>query len=202
MLRIRCEEEREYREVESLTREAFWNVYRPGCSEHLVLHRLRKAAAFVPELDCVAEADGRIVGHIAYARMFRAGDACADVVGFGPISVLPEWQRRGVGALLIDETLKRARELGFRAVLITGNPAYYGRFGFVPASRFGVHLAGVSPEEEAPFFMAKELEPGALTQHAGVYAFDAAYEVTEAELAAFDAGFPTKVKREPRPDDL
>lgn len=188
--------------MENLTREAFWNVYRPGCCEHLVLHQLRDSAGFVPELDFVAEEDGRIIGQIAYAQMLRGGVRCADVVSFGPVCVLPERQRQGVGARLIGETLEKAREMGFRAVLITGSPDYYGRFGFVPASRFGAHLAGVAPEEEAPFFMARELEAGGLARQPGEYAFDAAYDTTEEALAEFERRFPKKAMRAPRPGDL
>lgn len=201
-MELRRETAQEHFAIENLTREAFWNVYRPGCSEHLVLHRLRAGAGFLPALDYVALEAGVPVGHIAYAKLRRVGRAADGVIGFGPVSVLPEWQERGVGTRLITATLEEAKRLGYGAVLITGNPAYYGRFGFVPASRFGVHLEGVPETEEAPFFMALELKPGFLAERPGVYAFDPAYEVSEAELAAFDAAFPPKSKREPRPDDL
>lgn len=202
MIKLRRERLDEHREVENLTREAFWNVYRPGCGEHLVLHNLRRSPNFVPELDCVAEADGRIVGHIAYAKLSRNGEVHGDVIGFGPVSVRPEMQGRGVGTLLVAETMAQAAALGYKAVLITGNPDYYGRFGFVSASRYGARLAGIPIGDEAPFFMARELEAGYLARHAGVYAFDGAYEIDAAELTAFDAHFPVRRKRDPRPGDL
>ena len=136
-MQIRLERETDYREVENLVREAFWNVYRPGCTEHLVLHNLRNATCFVPELDYVVEEKGRIIAQIAYAkgRLETEDGRVVDSLLFGPVSVLPEWQGRGVGSRLIEFTLARAKALGFPMVVITGNPAYYCRFGFVPAAQ-------------------------------------------------------------------
>ena len=192
----------DYRENENLTREAFWNVYRPGCDEHLLHHNIRSSASFIPELSYVAAQDGRLVGNIVYARMFKDGMMSEDVIGFGPISVHPRMQGKGIGSLLITETFKRAKELGYKAVLITGNPNYYSRFGFVSASRFRVHLPGMSMEDEAAFFMAKELEEGFLEKNPGIYDFDSAYTASAEELQEFEKNFPPKQKREPRTDDL
>ncbi len=199
---IRPEAKQDYYENENLTREAFWDVYRPGCSEHLVLNKLRNADSYIPALVLVAEDGGRLVGNIAYAKMYRDNAICDEIIGFGPVSVLPEYQRQGIGSQLIEETMKTAKAMGFKAVMITGDCGYYGRFGFVPASRYGVHLEGVPLDDEAPFFMAKELEDGYLSEHGGVYSFDTAYNVTQEELDEFEKQFPKKQKREPREGDL
>ena len=139
---LRPEEERDYRLVEHITREAFWNVYKPGCDEHFILHNLRGAPSFIRELDYVAEADGEVAGNIVYSRgtVADAAGTAHEVIGFGPVSVLPALQGRGIGARLIRHTLGLAREAGHRGVIIFGNPAYYHRFGFENAARFGITL--------------------------------------------------------------
>ena len=112
-MNIRLETEKDYFENENLTREAFWDVYRPGCSEHLVLHNLRSSSAFIKELDLVAEENGKLIGNIAYAKMYRDGTMCNNIICFGPVSVLPEMQKKGIGNKLINESLKMAKEMGF-----------------------------------------------------------------------------------------
>ncbi|MGN0674372.1 MAG: GNAT family N-acetyltransferase [Oscillospiraceae bacterium] len=201
-MNIRLETEKDYFENENLTREAFWDVYRPGCSEHLVLHDLRSSSAFIKELDLVAEENGKLIGNIVYAKMYRDGVMCNDIIGFGPVSVLPEMQKKGIGSKLINESLKMAKEMDFKAVMITGDSNYYSRFGFVSASSFDVHLSGIPLEDEAPFFMALELEKGFLSTHSGVYDFDGKYNVSDIMLEEFEKLFPPKMKREPREGDL
>ena len=139
-LLLRRETSADYSAVETLTREAFWNLHGPGCDEHYLAHMLRGSDAFLPALDFVAELDGRIVGNILYARSCVALDAGGElpVITFGPVSVLPEFQRQGVGSALIRHTLSLAQQMGFSAVFIYGDPAYYGRLGFRPAEAFGV----------------------------------------------------------------
>lgn len=201
-MELRLERKTDYGEVEQLTREAFWDVYHPGATEHLVLHQLRKAPSFLPELDYVAVDGGRIVGNIVYSRMYRDGELAGDMIAFGPVSVLPDMQGRGIGKRLISETLTRAKALGFGAVMITGDPDYYHKFGFEPASRYGLSLPGMSPQEDAPFFMVKELCEGVLKERGGVYAFAPCFDVSETELQEFEKTFPPKTKREPRAGDL
>ncbi|MHB9031824.1 MAG: GNAT family N-acetyltransferase [Anaerolineae bacterium] len=201
---LRLENEQDFGEVEQLTREAFWNHYSPGCSEHLVVHKLRSSAAFVPELDYVAIEDNRIVGSIFYSKMFFGPEhrMSEDVLAFGPISVLPAYQRRGIGRRMIACTTSKARELGYKAVLITGDSRYYNPLGFTTASRYGVHLKGIPAADEAVFFMAMELEAGYLSSHPGVYDFDQSFVIDQAKVDQFDKRFPPKVKREPLPTDL
>ena len=194
---IRLEREQDWRTVEELTREAFWNKYRPGCMEHYVVHCYRRRPEFVRELDCVAEEDGRIVGHIMYSRACIDADdgRTVPIFIFGPVSVLPEKQGQGIGSRLIRHTLELAERMGCGAVAITGNPDYYHRFGFVSGSALGIFYDGVPREEEAPFFMVKELKPGFLRGVTGVYRDPEGYLVDDAEVEAFDAGFPPKEKQ-------
>ena len=200
---IRLEQEKDWRQVETLTREAFWNVYRPGCVEHLVLHRLRSASCFVRELDYVLETDGKIVSHIAYAKGMLALDdgGQTEMLLFGPVSVLPDYQGRGYGAKLIRDTLARAAEMGFPAVVITGSPEYYSRFGFESASNYGIFHAGLERGTDAPFFMVKVFDPVRMKALRGMYADPACYEVSEEDVEAFDRAFPPK-KKEVRPGQL
>ena len=202
-MEFRLEREEEHYVVENLTREAFWDVYRPGCNEHLVLHKLRKEASFIPELDYVAVEDGKVVANIVYSKMFLATpkEVSEKIIGFGPISVLPEYQKKGIGKALIDFTMNKARELGYKAVLIEGSDQYYPRFGFEPASRYQIYLSGMEGEE-APFFMAKELEEGYLKNHGGIYDFNPCYYVDDKQLEVFELQFPEKTKRQPGEYDL
>ena len=151
---IRRETPADYREVEVLTREAFWNVYRPGCLEHYLVHRYRGREGFVPELDLVLEMNGRLVGHIMYvhAAIHTDDGKVLPVMTFGPISIAPECQRRGLGKALLDDSLARAAALGAKAVCIEGNPAFYGKSGFVPAAGTGV-----------PIFCSRSLYPAIST---------------------------------------
>jgi len=191
---IRLEQPQDYRAVEHLTREAFWNCHVPGCDEHYLARVLRDAACFLPELDFVAERGGRIVGSIMYTRaVVRCdGGETLPVLCFGPVSVLPEWQGKGVGSALIRHSLGAARAQGHAAVLIYGDPAYYARFGFVAAERFGI---GTADGHYADALQAVELVAGALSGKAGRFAEDEAYEIDAEAARAFDSAFPYKEKR-------
>ena len=188
---IRLEQANDYRAVEELTREAFWNHHVPGCDEHYLAHLLRKAPCFLPELDFVAQLDGRLVGNIMYTRAVLCADDGREhaVLSFGPVSVLPELQGKGVGSALIRHSLARAKELGHTAVFIYGDPDYYCRFGFMPAEKY---LIGTQYNTYAAALQALELVPNALSNRAGLFFVDAAYEVDEAACARFDAQFPAK----------
>ena len=200
---IRQETPQDWRETENLTREAFWNVYRPGCMEHFILHRFRERPDFIPALDLVMEDAGEIVAHIMYCRAPYGTDDGREVptVLFGPVSVRPDRQGLGLGSRLIRYSLERAKELGCGAVAITGNPAFYHRVGFVFGASRGVYYAGMDRGEEAPFFMIKELIPGFLPDVPGTFSEPDGYQVDPAELEAFDRLFPPKVK-ERRPGQL
>lgn len=185
----------DYREVENLTREAFWNRYAPGCDEHYLAHILRDCAAFVPELALVAVSQGRIVGSILYTRariLLDAGGALG-VLTFGPLSVLPSHQRQGIGGQLIARTAAMAREAGEAAILIYGDPAYYARHGFVAAERYGI---GTRDDLYRASLQAAELRLGALANAAGRFAEDGVFDLDPAESAAFDRLFPPRLKEE------
>lgn len=200
---IRRENEKDYYEVENLTREAFWNVYRPGCNEHLVLHNARTSDEIVPELNYLIEADEKIVAHILYLKIsIRTDDGKnIDALMFGPVSVLPELQRKGYGSKLIKFTLEKAAELGYGAVAITGNPDYYHRFGFESAANYNVYYAGMPRDDEAPFVMIKELKKGYLSGVVGEIIEPKVYSVSDEETDAFDSKFPYK-KKEKLPGQL
>lgn len=138
---IRLETENDYRAAEQLTREAFWNVYRPGCLEHYVLHVLRSDPAFVPELSFVMERDGRLIGHVMYMRsQIQSYDGRAiPIMTFGPISIAPDCKRQGYGTILLRHSMEAAGQLGAGALAITGNIGFYGKSGFVVASSRGIH---------------------------------------------------------------
>lgn len=194
MLIFRPETENDYDSVEFLTREAFWNKYKPGCDEHYLLHILRGDPAVVMPLCEVCELDSEIVGHILYTHANVVGDDghVFPVLTFGPISVRPDMQGKRIGAQLIRRTMARACEMGFAGVVITGNPAYYHRFGFRPASDFGILYEDGS---SFPELMAAELSEGKLHGIAGRIAFAPAYSnMREEDVLAFDACFPKKEK--------
>jgi hypothetical protein len=195
-LNIRLEHHSDHRLVEQLVREAFWNVYKPGCDEHLVIHNLRNDPSFVPELDYVVESEGRIIAQIVYANGKLVGPDGDEtpVLMFGPVAVDPAWQGQGIGSALIEFTLAKAKEMGYPSVLITGHPDYYKKFGFGPAKRHGIYLENIDPKEEAPFFMMKILDAEKAKSLKGVFHHPSCYQTDAAEVEAFDKDFPVKEK--------
>lgn len=134
---IRLEKEEDFRKTENLVREAFWNVYRPGCMEHYVLHCYRNDPDFVPQLDFVMELDGKTIGQVIYVRSHIDCDdgRRMGIMTFGPICIAPEYKRKGYGKILLDYSMEKAKEQGAGALAITGNIDFYGKSGFVPARR-------------------------------------------------------------------
>ena len=195
-LTIRREMPADYDTVERLTREAFWNVYRPGCLEHYVVHVLRHDPAFIPELDLVMELDGELIGHVLYMRAMIAADDGREIpmMTFGPISIRPDLQRQGLGKYLLDDSTARAAALGAGALCIEGNLEFYGKSGFVVAGTKGIRYHGAPEAEVVPYFLLKELRPGFLDGVTGVYHTPRGYFVDEAEAEAFDRKFPPREK--------
>ena len=193
---IRLERKEEYRKVETLVRESFWNVYRPGCMEHYVLNQLRDDPAFVPELDFVMEQNGELIGQNMFMRANIKADDGREVpiMTMGPICISPERKRKGYGKILLDYSLERAKELGCGAVCFEGNIDFYGKSGFTYASTFGIRYHGLPEGEDASFFLCKELIPGYLDGVTGVYTTPQGYYVDEAEVEAFDQEFEPKEK--------
>ena len=188
---IRLERSEEHRDVENLVREAFWNVYRPGCSEHYVIHVLRDDPAFVKELDFVMKQDDRLIGQNMFMKtVIQADDGrVIPVLTMGPIGILPELKRQGYGKALLDYSLERATELGFGAVLFEGNIDFYGKSGFDYADRFGIRYHDLPEDADASFFLCKELVPGYLDGVTGVYQTPQGYYVDDADVDAFDKAF-------------
>ncbi len=193
---IRAERREDHRAVENLIRESFWNVYRPGCSEHYVIHVLRDDPAFVGELDFVMEKDGRIIGQNMFMRTVIDADdgRVIPVLTMGPICIAPELKRKGYGKKLLDYSLERAEELAFGAVLFEGNIGFYGKSGFDYARKFGIRYHDLPEGADDSFFLCRELIPGYLDGITGVYRTPPGYYVDDADVEAFDRAFPPKVK--------
>ena len=208
---IRLEKTEDYREVENLVREAFWNVYRPGCSEHYVIHVLRDDPAFIRELDfvmhlsvqqndpvdhSVAEQDGRLIGQNMFMKTIIESDdgRVIPVLTMGPIGITPELKRKGYGKALLDYSLEKAAGLGYGAVLFEGNIGFYGKSGFSYAREFGIRYHDLPEGADDSFFLCKELIPGYLDGITGVYQTPQGYYVDDSDVEEFDKGFPPKKK--------
>lgn len=200
---LREENNADYFEVENLTREAFWNKYKPGCDEHFILNKLRQKESFIKELTYIALYENKIIGNIVYSKMFQKGKILNEIICFGPISVHPDFQKRGIGTLLINTTVAKAINLGYKAIMITGNKNYYSRFGFKTAFDYNIHLEGNKIDDRAEYFMVKELEEGFLEKHSGVYNFDEIFfNYPKDEFEEYDKKFLKKIKREKRETDI
>lgn len=193
---IRPETKDDYGAVENLIRESFWNIYRPGCSEHYVIHVLRDDPAFVKELDFVMEKDGAIIGQNMFMRTVIESDDGRDipVLTMGPICITPELKRKGFGKILLDYSLEKAAQLGYGAVLFEGNIGFYGKSGFDYASRFDIRYHDLPEDADSSFFLCRELIPGYLNGITGVYQTPAGYYVDDADVEDFDRNFPPKEK--------
>jgi predicted N-acetyltransferase YhbS len=191
-IKLRLEEEKDYRIVEKLTREAFWNVYFPGCNEHLLIHNLRKAKEFIGKLDFVAIHNNEIVGNIVYVEAkIKNNDKEYTVLTFGPLSVLPEYQNKGIGGKLINYTIKLAKEMGYKAIIIYGDPEYYKRFGFKESKEYNI----TNKDKKFPAaLLVFELYFHALNGINGVFDEGKIYDIDENELEKFEKGFDKKEK--------
>ncbi len=200
-MNIRLETPKDYRKVEELTREAFWNVYAPGCVEHFVLHNYRSNPDFIHALDFVMEEDGKIIGHVMYskAEIILEDGSVIPAWTFGPISIHPDYKRRGYGLKLLNYSIEKAREMGVGVLCMEGgNIEFYKHAGFVLASSLNIHYHAEPKESEVPYFLAQELIPGYLEGVEGTYhtpkGYYIAFENPEA-FNEFDATFPPKEKK-------
>lgn len=193
---IRLERKEEYREVENLVRESFWNVYRPGCLEHYVLNQLRNDEVFVPQLDFVMEKNRELIGQNIFIRAKIKSDDGRNIpiMTMGPICIAPEFKRKGYGKILLDYSLQKAAKLGCGAVCFEGNIDFYGKSGFKFASEYGISYHGLPEDEDSSFFLCKELIQGFLDGVTGEYATPTGYFVDEKEAEEFDKEFPYKEK--------
>lgn len=193
---IRLEKNIEHRETEIVIRESFWNVYRPGCYEHFIMHKLRESEDFVEDLNFVLVKNHRIIGQVAFVKssIKTADNNEIFTLTMGPVCIMPAFQRQGYGKILIDFATKKAAELGFCAILIEGNIDFYKNCGFDFARNFGLRYKGISEGDDDSFFLCKELIPGFLTGFSGIYESPKVYEVSKEEVEKFDKGFPEKEK--------
>ncbi len=193
---IRLEEKKDYRAVENLVRESFWNVYKPGCAEHYVIHVLRSDPAFIPELDFVMERNGRLIGQNMFMKTIIEADdgRVIDVLTMGPIGITPELKRKGYGKALLDYSLEKAGEMGFGAVLFEGNIHFYSHCGFTFAREFGIRYHDLPEDADSSFFLCRELKEGYLDGITGVYQTPQGYYVKDEDVDEFDKCFPAKEK--------
>lgn len=191
---IRNEKSEDYRIVEELTRKAFWNIYFPGCNEHYLVHVMRKHEDFIPELDYVIEKDRKIIGNIMYtkAKLVSENRREKPILTFGPVCILPEYQRKGFGKKLIEHSLIKAKELKYEAVVIFGNPSNYSNLGFKSGSRFDIVLEN---EIYPSAMLAKELSEESLKGEKWIYKESDVYKIDEKQVEKFDLGFEKLEKK-------
>lgn len=192
-LRLRLETETDYDAVEDLTRSAFWNLHRPGCDEHFLVHQLRSHPDFRSDLDFVAEVRGRLVGNIMYARsrlVAENGQELATLT-FGPLSVLPEFQRQGVGKALMAHTMALAEAEGCPAIVIFGNPGNYVGSGFKGCRSYGVGIEGGG---HPTAMLVRAFRPDMLAGQSWIFRESEAYQMNAEAAEAYDARFPAREK--------
>lgn len=192
---IRLESEKDYREVENLAREAFWNLSVPGCSEHYFIHMMRNHEAFIPELDYVIEMDGKVIGCVMYTKSKLVDENGNEkiVATMGPICILPQFQRIGFSKILLEHTFKIALEMGYDTVINFGNPDNYVARGYKSCKKFNVCFEG---DVFHSALLVKVLTDDALDGRKWFYYqndADACCNDEEA-VAKFDALFPPKEK--------
>lgn len=185
--------DKHFPQTENITREAFWNVYKPGCNEHLILHNLRNSKSYIHELDLVAVFENEIIGHVisTKAKVVDSLNNEYEILCVGPLSVLPDFQKNGIGARLMNDSIAAANELGFAGMILFGNPDYYHRFGFVNAGKFRITTKDGQNFEP---FMALELQKNALADVKGRFFEDNVFETDSVDLIEFEKQFPYKEK--------
>lgn len=191
---IRNETEKDYTIVEEMTREAFWNLYVPGCDEHYLVHTMRKHEDFIPELDFVVESDGKVVGNIMYtkAKLIDETGNEKPILTFGPLCVRPGYQRKGIGKELLRVSFDKALAMGYDTVVIFGNPSNYVARGFKSCIRFNVCLEGdVFPSA----MMVKELKPDLFDGRRWFYSESPVYHFEQDQVEEYDKRFPAKEKK-------
>lgn len=190
---IRPEEEKDFRITETLTREAFRDLYKPGCDEHFILHKMREVPAFVRELDFVACDDNEVVWNIVYtkAKIIDNEQKEFEVLCMWPVGVLPSYQKKWIWSLLINHTIQKAKELWYKAIILFWNPDFYHRFGFVNAERYQIQTSDGSNFDP---FMVLELYDWGLNWISWRFHEDKVFEVNKDELESFEKWFPYREK--------
>lgn len=191
---IRNEKSKDYKRVEEVAREAFWNLYHPGCSEHMVIHKIREHLDFIPELTFVIEVDDEIVGSIFYtkSKIITKNNQEYETITFGPVSILQSMHRQGLGRKIIEHSIKMAKKQGHRAILTLGYPYHYEPYGFRGGKKYSISMP------DGKYYkglLVLPLYEGALDNISGHVLFsDVLDEPSEDEIEAFDKDFPAKEK--------
>lgn len=191
---IRHEKESDYRLVEEVCRDAFWNLYFPGCAEHLAIHKIRKSTDFIKELSFVLELDGKIIGGIFYtkSKIIDKNNKEHDMISFGPVFIHPDYHRKGFGRKLITHSIEKAKDLGYKAILTLGYDYHYSPYGFVGGKKYDISM------EDGKFYkglLVLPLYENALKNISGYVLFSDSLESTEKEIEEFDSTFPYKEKQ-------
>lgn len=194
MINIRNEEEKDYERVEEITREAFWNIYIPGCMEHYLVHVMRFHKDFLPELDFVIEVDKQIIGNIMYTKTKLVDESGEekDILTFGPVSILPKYQRKGYGKKLMEYSFEKAASMDYDIIVIYGNPNNYVSRGFKSCKKYNISLEnGTYPSA----MMVKELKPDILDGRKWIYYQSPVFDIDEQEAERFDEGLKSLEKK-------
>jgi len=196
-IEIRKTQKSEFFETENLTRETFWNLYQPGCTEHFMLHNFRQSEAYVEQLDHVALIDNQIIGHIisTKAKVISEDQTKHEVLHVGPFSVDEEFQNKGIGSQLFKYAIEEAKKMKFNGMILFGNPNYYPRFGFKNAKEFQI-----STHDGLNFdpFMALELQEDGLADVKGKFYLHESAEIDKEKLQKYEELFPKKEKGDPK----
>lgn len=188
-IEIRKELPQDYYETEAMTRRSFYNVYGPGCDEHLLVHKLRAHKDYLPDCSRVAVVDGKIAGTIMFFKgMIRGEEEDVEIATFGPLCIDHKYKNCGIGRKLMEATIPLVKEAGFPGIVIFGEPEYYPKFGFRRGREFG--LSGMDGNVSDPF-MGLELIEGGLCIKGGKFEESSVLEeLTEEALAELDKEFP------------
>ena len=193
-IKIRHENKSEYRIVENIAREAFWNLYFPGCDEHLIVNKIRKSPDFIKELSFIIEVNDEIAGAIFYthSKIVSKDNIEYPTISFGPVFILPKYHRQGLGRMLISHSIEKAKELGYKAILTLGYEYHYSPYGFIGGKNYNISMP------DGNFYkglLVLPLYEGALNNISGSLYLSDIFEVTEEEIADFDSTFPYKEKK-------
>lgn len=186
---IRPEKKEDYFDAEFMTKKAFWNLHKPGCDEHYLVHLLRDSEDYVEELSRVAELDGKIVGGIYYSKAYILdGEDKVEILTFGPLCVEPEYQNKGIGGKLLKETINIARDKGYQCIVIFGVPEYYPKHGFKTCDHFGITT---KDGKNFDAFMGYEIVPDAFLNVKGRFFESEVFEqLNPDEVEEYDQKFP------------
>lgn len=199
---IRNEKKEDWELVERITRQAFYNLYVPGCVEHYLVHIMREHEDFIPELDFVLELDGQVIGNIMYtkAKLTDENGTEKEILTFGPVSIHPAYQRMGYGKMLMEHSFQAAIQLGYDTIVILGSPANYVSRGFKCCKKYNVCIEnGKYPAA----MMVKELIPHILDDHKWLYQDSPVMAISKEEAERYDDTLePVEKKYLPSQDEF